>query len=300
MHDIDFTGRVVIVTGAGRGLGRSHADMLAKRGASVIVNDLAGADQAAQEINGSGGIAIASDHDISTPEGAQALIDLAVDSYGTIHALINNAGVGRYSSFESTSPEEYELVRRVGLDGTFFVTRCAWPLMAEAGYGRIVLTASGHGLLGGKGSAAYSTTKGGVFGMMRAAALDGEDVGIKVNSICPSAFTPMAESYVTKEWAEKMAVESPTSLVSPLVTLLASDYCPTTGVNYDVGSGRIGVVTPVTNIGFYDRQQTPESILANWSTVVGVEDQRAYPSSRASTEAIELSRQAADHRRRNQ
>lgn len=286
MRDINFSGRIAIVTGAGRGLGRSYAELLAARGAIVVVNDVANSREAAKAIRQTGGMAIASDHDISTHLGANSLADFAVEECGGIDVLVNNAAVGRYSSFADVSIEEYEFVRSVGLDGTFYVTRAVWPLMAAQRYGRIVMTASGHGLLGGENSISYSTVKGGIFGMMRSAALDGKNLGIKVNSICPSAFTPMAESYVSDEWADRMRVESPTNLVSPLVAVLCSEQCPTNGASFDVGSGRIGMVTPFTNAGYYNREQTPESVLANWAEVIDTTNQRAYSSSRDATEAI--------------
>lgn len=290
MPNINFSGQVAIVTGAGRGLGRAYAEILAARGAIVVVNDVTNPDEAANAIRNAGGLSIASNHDISTPMGAKGLIDFTEEQCGGVDILVNNAAVGRYSSFLDVDIEEYELVRSVGLDGTFYVTRAAWPIMASQQYGRIVMTTSAHGLLGGTDSISYSATKGGVFGMMRSAALDGKPLGIMVNSICPAAFTPMAESYVSEEWARKMRVESPTSLVSPLVALLCSKQCPTTGANFDVGSGRVGMVTPFTNVGYYDRDQTPESILEHWLEVTDTAAQSAYHSSRESTESVEIAR----------
>ncbi|MFC9837433.1 SDR family NAD(P)-dependent oxidoreductase [Rhodococcus sp. NPDC127530] len=294
MRNINFSGRVAIVTGAGRGLGRSYAEILAARGAIVVVNDVTNSGEAADSIRDAGGLSIASDHDISTPTGAKGLVDFTEEQCGGVDILVNNAAIGRYSSFLDVEIEEYELVRKVGLDGTFYVTRAAWPIMAAQEYGRIVMTTSGHGLLGGNNSISYSATKGGIFGMMRSAALDGKPFGIMVNSISPAAFTPMAESYVSEEWAEKMRMESPTSLVSPLVALLCSEQCPTTGANFDVGSGRVGMVTPFTNAGYYDRNQTPESILEHWPEVTDTAAQSAYSSSRESTEAVGIARRRTE------
>jgi NAD(P)-dependent dehydrogenase (short-subunit alcohol dehydrogenase family) len=225
MADIDYKGQVAIVTGAGRGLGRSHAGLLAAQGARVVVNDVGGADVAVDEIRKSGGDATASFDDISTPEGAASLVQKAVDSYGAIDILVNNAAIGRFTTMSDVTIEEYELVRRAGLDGAFYVTREVWPIMVERRYGRIVVTTSGNGLLGNPASVSYSIAKAGVYGMMRAIAVDGAELGIKANAVAPSASTPMADAFVSPEVAETMRTEFPSSLVSPIIAVLASEEC---------------------------------------------------------------------------
>jgi NAD(P)-dependent dehydrogenase (short-subunit alcohol dehydrogenase family) len=190
MAAVDFTGQVAIVTGAGRGLGRSHAELLAARGAAVVVNDVAGAAPVAQSIAEAGGRAIASDDDISTPHGAAALVRGAVAAFGDVQVLVNNAAIGRFTTMDHATIGEYETVRRVGLDGAFYVTREVWPLMVKARYGRIVVTTSGNGLLGNPSSVTYAIAKAGVYGLMRALAIDGAELGIKVNGVAPMAYTP--------------------------------------------------------------------------------------------------------------
>ena len=296
MTQFEFGGQVAIVTGAGRGLGLSHAQLLASRGARVVVNDVAGAPEAVVAIRDAGGEAVASDADISTPAGAKALVCMAVENFGTLDALINNAGVGRFTTLSEATVEEYELVRRSGLDGAFYVTREAWPIFVAKGYGRIVVTTSGNGLLGNPGSVTYAIAKAGVFGMMRATALDGEPLGIKVNSIGPQASTPMAEAFVSAETAAQMRVDYPTSLVSPVVAVLASSACPVTGQHFDVGGGRVGMTFLATTPGYYDRAMTPESVLDAWDVVTDVSQYKVYSSGYDSLEMVEVAKRNAGAR----
>jgi NAD(P)-dependent dehydrogenase (short-subunit alcohol dehydrogenase family) len=290
---IEFTGQVAIVTGAGRGLGRAHAELLAARGAKVVVNDVAGAIETAETINLNGGDAVASQDDISTPQGAAALVRRAVEVFGEVQILINNAGVGRFTTLADSSVDEYELVRRSGLDGTFYVTREVWPLMTAAKYGRIVVTTSGNGLLGNPASVTYAIAKAGVYGMMRAVALDGGEFGIKANALAPMASTPMSTEFVSPDMAEMLRVEFPTSLVSPIVAVLASEHCPVSGYTFDAGGGRVGITFQGTNAGFYDRDLTPESILASWDSVVNRADFVEFASGYESLSMVEAARQRA-------
>ncbi|HEX3614784.1 MAG TPA: SDR family NAD(P)-dependent oxidoreductase [Sporichthyaceae bacterium] len=290
---IDFTGQVAIVTGAGRGLGRSHAELLAGRGAKVVANDVAGAAEVADAINRAGGQAVASDDDISTPAGAASLVHRAADEFGGVQILINNAGVGRFTTLDHASIDEYEAVRRSGLDGTFYVTREVWPYMMEAKYGRIVVTTSGNGLLGNPSSVTYAIAKAGVYGMMRAVALDGAEFGIKANALAPMASTPMSNEFVSPEMAEMLRVEFPTSLVSPIVAVLASEQCPVSGYTFDAGGGRIGITFQGTNAGLYDRAMTPESILESWDHVVNRTDFVEFASGYESLSMVAASRERA-------
>jgi NAD(P)-dependent dehydrogenase (short-subunit alcohol dehydrogenase family) len=290
---IEFSGQVAIVTGAGRGLGRSHAELLAERGASVVVNDVAGAAEVAAAINRAGGRAVASDDDISTPAGAASLVQRAAEDFGGVQILINNAGVGRFTTLDLASIDEYELVRRSGLDGTFYVTREVWPHMTAAKYGRIVVTTSGNGLLGNPASVTYAIAKAGVYGLMRAVALDGAEYGIKANALAPMASTPMSTEFVSPDMAEMLRVEFPTSLVSPIVAVLASEQCPVSGYTFDAGGGRIGITFQGTNAGFYDRDMTPESILEGWDHVVNRAGFVEFASGYESLSMVAASRQRA-------
>ena len=255
----------------------------------VDVADIAAvAAVAAATLADPGGEATASSDDISTPEGAASLVKAAADTYGTLDILINNAAVGRFTTMAETTIDEYELVRRVGLDGTYYVTREAWPIFAAKQYGRIVITTSGNGLLGNPASISYSIAKGGVFGLIRSAAIDGASAGIKVNSIGPVAATPMAEQYVSPEQAAALRAEFPTSAVSPIVAVLASRDCPATGEHLDVGGGHVGTTFLASTPGYFERGMTPESLLAHWDDVLDHSEYKIYTSGYESIEMVQI------------
>jgi NAD(P)-dependent dehydrogenase (short-subunit alcohol dehydrogenase family) len=264
METISLTGRTAVITGAGRGLGLGYARMLGARGARIVVNDIVGAPEAVAQLREEGVEATANADDISDPDGAASLIDGARTAYGTIDILVNNAAIGRYAPMSEVTIEDYELVRKVSLDASFFVTRQAWPVMTAQQYGRVILTTSGNGLIGELSSVAYSAAKAGVYGLMRALALEGEPLGIKVNCVGPIASTPMAKQAVTEEVAKALDLEYPVELVAPAVVVLASEQCPVTGKVLDVTGGRVGSSFLGTVTGYYDRNLTPESILASW------------------------------------
>jgi len=191
MADIRFDGRVAIVTGAGGGLGREHALLLAARGAKVVVNDLGGAvdgtggsagpaERTAKEIKGLGGVAVADGNTVATPEGGKAIVHTALDAFGRVDVVVNNAGILRDKAFHNLTPELLDPVLDVHLKGAFHVTRPAWARMREAGYGRVLLTASNAGILGNFGQANYGAAKMGLVGLARVLAQEGARYGIKV------------------------------------------------------------------------------------------------------------------------
>lgn len=264
MEAISLNGRTAVITGAASGLGFGYARMLGERGANVVVNDITGAAEAAAWLAADGIKATASTADVSQPAGARALIDTARQAYNSVDILINNAAIGRYTPMSEATVEEYELVRGVSLDASFFVTREAWPIMMAQGYGRVILTTSGIGLVGEASNVSYATAKAGVYGLMRTLALEGEPLGIKVNCIAPIASTPMSRKHVTEDLAKMMEVEYPVDLVAPAVVVLASEQCPVAGKVLDVAAGRVGSFFVGAVTGYYDRELTPESILASW------------------------------------
>jgi NAD(P)-dependent dehydrogenase (short-subunit alcohol dehydrogenase family) len=280
MAGLDFSGRVAVVTGSGGGLGRAYVQLLAERGASVVVNDIVGAEEAEAELVAEGYAAIAVSEDISKPAGAKELIGRTIEEYGKLDVLVNNAAVARHTTIAEATIEEWELVRSAGLDSTFYVTREAWPHMVERGYGRIVMTTSANGLLADIEAFSYAATKAGTYGMMRACYHEGLTRGIKANALAPAAFTPMAALRTSPERGEAMRKLFPTSLVAPAAVVLCSEECPVDGAVIEAGGGRVGSAFFALTSGIYDAEMTPESLLAEWPGVVDRSDPRVYESAR--------------------
>ena len=243
--------RVAVVTGAGNGLGREHALLLAREGASVVVNDLGGtvngaggdsaaADQVVNEIRAAGGSAVASYDSVATPQGAQNLINTAVKSFGRIHALINNAGILRDKSFVKMALEDFEAVLRVHLLGSTYCTKAAWPLMMEQKYGRIVMTTSVAGTSGNFGQANYGAAKMGLLGLMNVLAVEGAKANIKVNAVSPGATTRMTQGLgaVSSEIDQLMRPAH----VAPAVAYMASEACDFTAHIITAAAGGFGRV----------------------------------------------------------
>ena len=244
MSEIRFDGRVAVITGAGGGLGKTYALELARRGASVVVNDLGGAvdgsgsgmsmaQATVGEIVEAGGKAVANYDSVATPEGGRAIVQAALDSFGKVDILINNAGILRDKSFLKLEPAQLEAVLDVHLKGAFFVTQPAFACMKEQAYGRIVMTTSASGVFGNFGQSNYGAAKMGLVGLMNVLAVEGEKYDIKVNAIAPVARTRMTED-ILGAMADKFGPE----YVTPLVTYLCSEQCQQTHEIFDVGGGR--------------------------------------------------------------
>src|SRR5437588_8858386 len=232
MTDLSFDGKVAIITGAGGGLGRSHALELGRRGAYVVVNDLGGAvdgsgsshtaaEAVVQEIKAAGGEAVANYDSVSTPEGGEGIVQTAIDAYGRVDIVINNAGILRDKSFHNMTAEFVDPVIDVHLRGAFWVTRPAWIKMREQGYGRVVNTSSNSGILGNFGQSNYGAAKMGLVGFTRVLAAEGAKYNIKANAIAPVARTRMTEDILGA-----MVERLDPRLVSPLVAWLAHEDCP--------------------------------------------------------------------------
>lgn len=244
-------GRVAVVTGAGGGLGKAHALLLAKLGAKVVVNDLGGsvdgrgggaraADDVVDEIRSSGGQAVANYDSVSELAGAQAIVQKAVDAFGTIDILVNHAGILRDKSFAKMDMADFDAVVRVHLLGTAYCSRSAWEVMKAKNYGRIVVTTSIAGTNGNFGQANYCAAKMGVLGLMNGLAIEGAKNNILVNAISPAAMTRMSEGLglVPDEISSKMRPE----LVSPAVAWLCSDRCPGSAMIVSAGAGGYALV----------------------------------------------------------
>jgi NAD(P)-dependent dehydrogenase (short-subunit alcohol dehydrogenase family) len=273
---VDLGGRVAVVTGAGGGLGREHALALAARGASVIVNDIGSAvdgsgedstpaQKVASEITETGGSAVADTNSVATEDGGAAIVAAALDAFGRIDIVVNNAGILRDTAFHHMSQEAVDQVLGVHLGGAFAVTRAAWPYMREKRHGRVVFTTSPAGLLGNFGQANYAAAKAGVVGLTKALALEGAKHGITANAISPIAKTRMTENLMTGFMAER----TDPKLVSPLVVWLASDLCTESGNVYTVGGGRTArfVVGMTRGWTRTDGDLTPEDIAAHWDEI---------------------------------
>jgi NAD(P)-dependent dehydrogenase (short-subunit alcohol dehydrogenase family) len=243
---LSFDRRVAIVTGAGRGIGRAYALLLAERGARVVVNDLGGsmegdgydegpAATVVTEIRAAGGTAVADGHDVADRRGAQTLVDTALERYGRIDIVVNNAGIVRWAGLPEVDAADLERHLSVHVFGSFHTTRAAWPHLTDQGYGRIVLTTS-TGMLGLPTNTAYATAKAAVVGLMRSAALAGAGHGIKVNCIAPAAFTRMAGR--GEDPGHPMATSMAPELVAPMAVFLAHEECPVSGEIYTAGAGR--------------------------------------------------------------
>jgi NAD(P)-dependent dehydrogenase (short-subunit alcohol dehydrogenase family) len=266
MSGLRFDGRVAIITGAGGGLGRSHALELARRGASILVNDLGGAvdgsgssmtaaDLVVDEIIALGGVAAPNHDSVATAEGGQAIVQAALDAFGRVDVLVNNAGILRDKAFHKMDDTMIQAVIDVHLKGALYVSQPAYRLMREQGYGRIVNTSSASGLFGNFGQANYGAAKAGLAGLTRVLALEGASRGIKVNAIAPIAATRMTQD-ILGDLAVKVSPDS----VSPLVAFLAHEQCSVNGHVYSVAGGRIARIFVAETHGVVLGQNTAEEI----------------------------------------
>ncbi len=245
MPDLKFDNRVAVITGAGRGLGRAYALLLAARGAKIVVNDpgaslkgdgldLGPALEVVNEIKAAGGQAVASTDSVATSAGGHAIIQCALDHYGRVDILIHNAGIVRRAPLAEMSYEDFELVLDVHLRGAFHVVRPAFPLMCKAGYGRIVLTGSINGLYGNYKNANYSVAKAGIMGLSNVAALEGAEHNVKSNVILPAAVTRMSEGVDTSAFPPM-----PPEMVAAAVGWLSHESCSVSGEILISAAGRV-------------------------------------------------------------
>jgi NAD(P)-dependent dehydrogenase (short-subunit alcohol dehydrogenase family) len=273
MTPLTFDGQVAVITGAGGGLGRSHALEFARRGAHVVVNDVGAAvdgtgstTSAAQtvvdEITAAGGTAIAATDSVATPEGGQAIIRAAMDAFGRVDVLVNNAGILRDAAFKNMTTGHVDPVIDVHLRGAFHVTQAVWPVMREQNYGRIVMTTSGSGLFGAFGQANYGAAKMGLVGLMNVLAIEGVRNNIRVNAISPIARTRMTENTLPE-----LVKDCEPAQVTPVVIYLAHETCTRTAHIYRIGGTHVSRVFIAETAGLDDPALTPESLARDIETI---------------------------------
>jgi NAD(P)-dependent dehydrogenase (short-subunit alcohol dehydrogenase family) len=273
MSSIRLDGRVAIVTGSGAGLGRAYALDLADHGAAVVVNDVSRdrADEVISDIKERGGRAAAAYDSVADRAGGRAIVQTALDAFGTVDVIVNNAGIMRNGWFEDQTPEELDAVLATHVGGCFHVTQAAWPVMREKGYGRVVMVGSAGGMWAMQAMANYSAAKGGVYGLARALAFEGRRHGILVNTLLPGAATTIAAGSPIPEYADhidpavmaQLAPRRTPASVAPMTTYLASEACTSTGETFSAVAGRFArVIVGVTDGWFAEDQDavTPDDI----------------------------------------
>jgi NAD(P)-dependent dehydrogenase (short-subunit alcohol dehydrogenase family) len=291
--DIRFDGRVAVITGAGGGLGRAHALLLASRGAKRVVNDLGGsfdgtgsgatpASTVCDEIKAAGGEAVPNYDSVSEWDSAQKIIQTAVDAFGKIDILINNAGILRDKSMMKMDLVDWDLIIAVHLSGTFFCTKAAFPFMREAGYGRILSTSSAAGLYGNFGQTNYAAAKLGIAGMMNSVKLEGAKYNIKANTLVPVAGTRLTATVMPPQIVEKLKPE----YVSPVAAYLVSEDCQLSGAMMVAGAGYFSRAAVVEGQGvFFDDPDkvSVDDIAAKIADITSLEGGTEFDSVQAQT-----------------
>ena len=285
-QSIDFTDRVAIITGAGGGLGRAYALALAERGAKVVVNDLGGdvhgeggtasaAQLVVDEIVAAGGEAIVDGHDITDEAAVDALVSSVIEKWGHIDVLINNAGILRDKSFAKMGIDDFRKVLEVHLMGSVNCTKAVWPHMADAGYGRILMTTSTSGIYGNFGQSNYASAKSGLVGLMNVLAIEGAKKNIKVNAIAPTAATRMTEDLLPQQVLEIMGPET----IAPGALFMVSEDAPTKTI-LGAGAGVFAVSQMVESRGVYlpDGARTPEVVAERWNEIADLTDAQPLES----------------------
>lgn len=289
MTELRFDGQVALVTGAGRGIGRGHARLLASRGAQVVVADVGcemdgsgastqPATDVVREINAAGGQAVASYASVADPAGAASVVATALETFGRLDIVVNNAGIFATAPFEALSTEQFRAMIDVHYFGTLFVTRAAWPHLVEAGYGRIVNTIS-ESMLGNPQLSSYAAAKSAVLGLSRNLAVEGADRGIKVNCLAPRAATRMAEAHAESmaidlppEVLEQVKAAMPPEINAPAAAFLAHESCPFSGEILCVTPGRVARFAVVLTQGLAKDAITVEDIADNIDLIMDATD----------------------------
>lgn len=296
MSEIRYDGRVAVVTGAGAGLGRSHALFLAARGAKVVVNDLGGsvdgtggsgkaADDVVAEIRAAGCEAVANYDAVGTAETGRSVVQTALDAYGRIDILINNAGILRDKSFAKVEPKDFQAVVDVHMMGSVWCTHAAWPHMQAQNYGRIVMTTSAAGLYGNFGQSNYAAAKLAVVGLMNALKQEGLKYGITVHTVAPIAGTRMTDGILPPELFGALKPE----LVTPTVAWFVAEENEETGHIIECGAGYYSKVEMVEGAGVHlghEGRTTPEELRENWARITDMSAAKPYASANDAVGAV--------------
>jgi NAD(P)-dependent dehydrogenase (short-subunit alcohol dehydrogenase family) len=282
MSDADsygLKGRTALITGAGGGLGRCHALLFAKHGANVVVNDLGGsasgegaaataADKVVAEIKAAGGNAVTNHDSVADPAGADNMVKTALDSFGSIDIVVNNAGILRDKSFVKMTDGDWDIIFEVHVKGAYLVTHAAWPHMRENKFGRVIVTASASGIYGNFGQSNYSAAKMALVGFGQTLALEGDKYNIKTNVIAPVAMSRMTEAIMPENVHEMLKPE----FVSPLVVYLCSENCDANGEVYEVGAGNFARIETLRAEGLRikpegDTEITVDQVAEAWDKI---------------------------------
>ena len=287
MSGINFENKTVVVTGAGNGLGKAYALEFANRGANVVVNDIGGsvtgdgsenapADVVVEEINSSGGSAVANYDSVATKQGGESIIESALSNFGSVDAVVNNAGNLRDKSFAKMEEDDLNAIIDVHLKGTFFVCQPAFIQMKEQGYGRFVNVSSPSGLFGNFGQLNYGAAKMGIVGLTNVLAIEGAKYNIKANVIAPNAATRMTEELFGEDMSKLLTVDN----ITPLVVYLASEQCEVTHEIFSAGGGRFARIGISTDVGYFNASAKAEDIFANIGEIRDLSNP-IYPTSLA-------------------
>ena len=291
MADLGYDGKVAIITGAGGGLGRSHALELSSRGALVVVNDLGGsvdgeggshtaAQKVVDEIKAAGGEAVANYDSVATPEGGKAIVQTALDTFERVDIVINNAGILRDAAFKNMDAAKIEPVFDVHLKGAFYVTIPAWRIMREKSYGRVINTASNAGVFGNFGQSNYGAAKMGLVGFTHVLAQEGAKYNIKANVIAPVAKTRM-----TEELLGPLGDALEPEKITPVVVYLASEEVPENGALFSIAGGAVSRVFLGRTKGYFNPNMTVEDVRDNWDRI---NDQTGYDVPRGVSDELRL------------
>ncbi|NNC40102.1 MAG: SDR family NAD(P)-dependent oxidoreductase [Acidimicrobiia bacterium] len=297
---LNFDGRVAIVTGAGRGLGRSHALALAERGARVVVNDLGGAvdgtgassDAAAEvvsQIEEAGGEAIANGANVTSFDQVQSMVDEAHEKWGSVDVLVNNAGILRDKSFNNMELSDFQTVVDVHLMGSVNATKAVWPIMREQNYGRIVMTTSSSGLYGNFGQANYGAAKTSVVGLMNTLHLEGAKYNIRVNCLSPAAATRMLEGLIPYAMAGLLNTDA---VAAGLVYLVSEDGPSRTILSAGAGTFAVARIYETAGVSLLPDEVTPEGVAAHWDEIAATDGQAELQMGSQQTEKFVI--KAAD------